>query len=1561
MGRKTNAAVTAGLVAVLSLGQMPTVAVAESLGLEATPATTAATPDGAAAIAAGTSAAATSTGADAASTAGAGATAAATTADTTATATPTVESVPAPLALSTTQGEPANLPQNVDVTMSDGTSKQLAVTWKLKGQEAPVDTAALTPGAYELAGTLDGSDQTASAMLTVTEPAESAAAETPQAATPVDAEKQIVSIERYDMQTSYAVGALNVDAVRGVWAKVTYADGSDDPNVWVPFQEEDVANIEKNADKPGVYTLTGKLEGSDCTVSVTIRILKITSVNPYTVRTKPGVAPKLDDYAWCTLEDGNSAYLLVEWDKIESSQYAQQGIIKVLGAVRGTDIKAVATVYVSNIKSVTGGNYAAAVVGYPQSLRRDIYNSVTVNYELGGSDQANVTWNYPADDDPCWQKPGTFTIEGTVEGIDQKAKMTVELVDPKLIETQPTARAVVGSSFYSGTQVTTKGSSTHYLEVDWEYGWDVFAKPGTVAIYGTVRGTDIPVTLTVTVAGIKSIEKLDPIETLEGIVPSWNDYPHTVLVEYTDGVKDTQSVSRYEVSISPVELAAGKTVTVQGKVGNTGATVPIDIKAVWTMPYKGSVNVSTAPGVAPNLPSKVTGTLANGTSKQVSVDWETPLPGQYAKVGNTFTVQGVLSGSRHKVTATVKVLNVVDGTQIDVVTAPGIAPTMYNPTMALEDGSELHYDSASVLWDTPEPAQYAKAGTEFSVDGKVVGTGISLKANVAVSGVARIEEQTTTYLISGSGETAVVSSDLPTSVFARLDNGELMYLPVEWESTDDVFKTPGKKTLVGVIGTSRVEQDITVLAVAGAKLSDAVNLLYGTADAGETTHFYWSVPATITVDDGSGKLADRSWADCMTEINVEKGQLREAGVHEVPCEVVVGNVRIPSTCTINVHRGFKDYAVDGVWTLPGCTPSMPGHVVANYGEGVSTGSSSDYLDVEWDAIDPALYAVDKDGTTFTATGKVKGTDVQVKTKVKVASVKSVDMPSSVGVMAGAQYANLPMTAMLNLSDGSTMTAWFATSWISADGYSEGEIRGLLKRAGSSYRMSNVIELPDGTSRQVTCTVNVLAAAKVMDQKDMGYLTTLTTEVGVTPRLPETVPVKLSDGSVTSATVDWDPVDYKDVSKEGTVTVKGRVQGLGGTAAASLFSLFTRSAEPGVVTATVKVVEKSDTPLLSYVEPSFATTTVGGKVDFSEYTVFGANSRGDTVSYPITWDTSTIDYSKPGVYVVYGDIEGSDVKATAYVTVAKAAPTIKSVAEASPIKLEVGATKDNIANLLPSRVAVTLSDGTTSLADVKWIFEKLLDETLLSKPGTIELEGNVTGATAKAKIKITLVAKGSALVTPKAVEKSDLGEVKTQEGKAPALPKTATVVMSDGSTETSDVVWESVGEGLYGKGMAGNSFTVNGQTTLGDFAVTVTVAVEPGEDPEPDPEPEPTPTPKPEEEKPKPKPEEEKPKPEEEKPKPEEEKPKPEDEKPAPEPGPGDKGETEGDDQDETDAVKGDTSKDKGSKKKTKKDSAAKAKLAQTGDASLTTVAATGTAGVASLVGAWFARRRKRDE
>ncbi|WP_277725200.1 beta-L-arabinofuranosidase domain-containing protein [Bifidobacterium catulorum] len=147
-------------------------------------------------------------------------------------------------------------------------------------------------------------------------------------------------------------------------------------------------------------------------------------------------------------------------------------------------------------------------------------------------------------------------------------------------------------------------------------------------------------------------------------------------------------------------------------------------------------------------------------------------------------------------------------------------------------------------------------------------------------------------------------------------------------------------------------------------------------------------------------------------------------------------------------------------------------------------------------------------------------------------------------------------------------------------------------------------------------------------------------------------------------------------------------------------------------------------------------------------------------------------------------------------------TVKSVANPEAVQTRVGQAPD-----LPDTAKVTWSNGTTSDEKIAW---ENVDPSKYAKAGKFTVNGAVQGRTVTVTVTVTSA-------TPISVRNPQ--PVTTQQQEPPALPRTAKVTWSDGTTSDEKISWSPIDESQYANP---GKFTVRGKVQGLDVTVEVTV-------------------------------------------------------------------------------------------------------------------------------------------
>lgn len=338
---------------------------------------------------------------------------------------------------------------------------------------------------------------------------------------------------------------------------------------------------------------------------------------------------------------------------------------------------------------------------------------------------------------------------------------------------------------------------------------------------------------------------------------------------------------------------------------------------------------------------------------------------------------------------------------------------------------------------------------------------------------------------------------------------------------------------------------------------------------------------------------------------------------------------------------------------------------------------------------------------------------------------------------------------------------------------------------------------------------------------------MTTKAGTAPAMPSKMAVEMSDGSVSTAAIDWDPIAPEKYERPGTFYATGHVVGFNAAAVMALLDDDGQKVgvdENGNVTAKVTVADKKAKKVALQPEAVVVNTTVGSMLELPDAVsvYFSDGSARDTrdslggIEIEKWTDTDGIDLSKPlakkGTYKLVGKLKDVDnVNAIVYVNVSEAPRTITEL-EAKSFSVAMGTSKQDLYAQMPKQVVATYSDGSTDLLDIDvWDLSNVTDE-LLNGTGTVEITGTVKLNGAKVTCNVTVVDQDAQ--TPDHVEPIDVVEIADNAKVSDLmdkLPSKVTVVMKDGKTKKeTPVKWSQVDS----LGRAGTEFEVTGLTDNG---------------------------------------------------------------------------------------------------------------------------------------------------
>lgn len=1367
------------------------------------------------------------------------------------------------------EGSDATLPQTVAATHESGTTKQENVTWKLNGADAPATLAQLPAGSYEFEGTVDGATQTVKQRVVIEAAAADPAAVNAASAAVPSSESGItvVSIESNPIIEKY-VGFDNGDFVPTPALKVKLSDGTEG-SAYVQWDEKSKATF-ASATEESEIAITGQIFGAsangqwyslaepfDVTGVLKVYAPRTTGGTQWSTWTAAGFAPTLASNVSVYYSNGESRMCPVVWNNISEDQYQKAGTFIVEGHIKDCPSMLVhCTVNVRAVKSVETEFTCTTIAGEWPGLPY----SAQVTFENGVVESIPITWDNV--ESSQYSKPGTFVVNGKLNGFDNRdVTCTVTVKDAKdvLDLNSVTYERVTGDttplSNYANFLMTQTGTGSYYrsYQVDWDNAdASQFQKAGTYTVTGTLRPNSassvngLKVSAKVLVKEVASIEKIAPVNTPVNVRPTAESgLPGIVMVTFTDGTKQPCSVNWDTILDS--QVAREGTFTVSGSLSywaNTSsssssqvelgdsnrATATISVRAL-QMPS--STSTSTLIGCQPNMPGSIEATMWNGSRGSFPVQWSTISQDALKNLGQ-ITVNGYFTGSNIPVTATVNVCDLKDSNigKIAYVPGVGLLAPRYLSDLYLSDGSSFYprYSSGQPYsWDEfPQELLDGKPG-EYEITGTVSGSLAKIHATAVcgeVKGVNNYSDNGVTlgrsyedWRVIYPGEE--VNLDYLTVSGALQDGTTFDSLGVNWDAYD---RCPQKDcTITGTVVGTNIPVKVHVIVTKNWEAQpQTITVLKGSDGTAMLPSHVELVSPDATDQPGySNKYAEAKWNTKGFDWT-QGGVVRGTATISFGTENGMQTVDVPITATVKIASKATSVQSGTIWTVPGTKPMLPEYLEVRYDNDVS--SEPQREKVTWDRVAEDAYA--KDGS-FKVKGKLQG-GAEATITVDVCSVTSIAVPERITTANGV-VPELPWNVSVATSDGKTHNAHVEWGDIRPSVYT-GEPGQVTTVSGALFTSDlNGYVVGSNTGLTVQTKIVIQGVKKAIDNGE----TTVTTKAGTAPTMPSKMAVEMSDGSVSTAAIDWDPIAPEKYEQPGTFYATGHVVGFDAAAVMALLDDDGQKVgvdENGNVTAKVTVADKKAKKVALQPEAVVVNTTVGSMLELPECVninysdgTFTAHSQYGGTEIEEWTDTDGLDINKPlaktGTYKLVGKLKGIDnVNAIVYVNISEAPRTITKL-EAKSFSVAKGTSKQDLYQQMPKQVVATYSDGSTDLLDIDtWDLSNVTDK-LLVETGTVKITGTVKLNGAKVTCNVTVVDQDAE--TPDHVE--PIADIQIADNAKVAdlmdmLPFTVTVVMKDGKTKNeTPVKWSQVDS----LGHAGNEFTVTGLT---DNGMTVKVKV-----------------------------------------------------------------------------------------------------------------------------------------
>ena len=1366
------------------------------------------------------------------------------------------------------EGSDATLPQTLAATYESGTTKQVNVTWKLNGVDAPATLAQLPAGSYEFEGTVDGATQTVKQRVIVEAAADPAAV---NAVAPVSSNEdlKIASVDSRPIVKKY-VGQGYVGEEYGTSVNLTLTNGTKATGM-VNWDEASRNTIKTASDESEVpiqgsisYINIGSMGYSlsePYSVTGTLKVFVPRSSNYIqSVTTSPGVAPSLPSTAYISYSDNSGCSCDVEWDEVSEVDYQKPGSFVVEGHLtysRSTLVSC--TVNVREIKSVQTEFECMTAVGMSPSLP---YQAM-VTFDQNESQPVHINWDSVNPD--SYAQPGTFVVKGRLDGLDRReVTCTVAVKDAKdyFDLDSLTYERVVGDESPLDSDVHLKvtrpdGEYWYNYPVKWDNAdASRFQTAGTYEVTGTIGDCGVSslaglkVKAKVVVKEVASIAQVAPIDTPVGIRPttgsSAGSLPYSVEVTFTDGSTVKGGVTWDTILDSMVAqegsfTLGGSIMYSRSKPGSPSipislgsahrASINVNVRAL-QMPS--TTSVSTLVGAQIHMPYTIEATMWNGSRGSYSVQWPAISQNTLNKLGKS-TITGYFLGSNIPVTATINVCDLAndDLGRIAYIPDVGFAYSYESNQFLLSDGNYYSLwgvgDSLYTWDEIPQDLKYGKPG-DYEISGTITGTLAKIRATATCGEVKGINHysETGTTLVQSYEDTYVIYPgeqlylDNTTVEGVLKDGTRFSNLKVNWDEYDSHPKE--NCTITGTVAGTNIPATIHVIVTDKWKAElDTIKVLKGHDGSGLLpTNVILVSPDEKDQSGHHSKYAPVTW-------NTKGFDWSQGGIVSGTAQLsyYTGSnssvVDIPVTANVQVVNRATSVQGGTLWTVPGVAPDLPETLEVVYDNDMSVGPQRE--NVIWEDVSPDAYA--KEGT-FKVKGKLQG-GAEATVTVDVCSISSVNVPERIvtanGVEPEMPWNNISVTT----SDGKTRTAWIEWNGYRSSDYT-GEPGKVSTVTGKLYA-SGLDRFGVGTNTGFTVQTKIVIAGveKAFDNGE----TAVTTKAGSAPTMPSKLAVKMSDGSISTAAVKWDPIAPEKYEKPGTFYVTGRVVGFDGAAVMALVDDEGQKVgvdENGIVTAKVTVADKTAQKVALQPQAVVINTTVGSKltlpkfvnVNYSDGT-FTAHSQYDGTEITEWTDTDGLDINKPlaktGTYKLVGKLKGIDnVNAIVYVNVREAPRTITKL-EAKSFSVAKGTPKQDLYQQMPKQVVATYSDGSTDLLDIDtWDLSNVTDE-VLGGTGTVKITGTVKLNGAKVTCNVTVVDQDAE--TPDHVE--PVADIQIADNAKVAdlmdmLPSTVTVVMKDGKTKNeTPVKWSQVDS----LGRAGNEFEVTGLT---DNGMTVKVKV-----------------------------------------------------------------------------------------------------------------------------------------
>ncbi|OPJ58530.1 Ig-like domain-containing protein [Clostridium chromiireducens] len=639
---------------------------------------------------------------------------------------------------------------------------------------------------------------------------------------------------------------------------------------------------------------------------------------------------------------------------------------------------------------------------------------------------------------------------------------------------------------------------------------------GTYTFNGTLilpTGVTNPNNLTTTVKvnvenkTISDVQVLDDISVANGTELNAVALPNTVNITLSDNTIVTADVT-WDLAGANYDKNTAGTYTLTGTItlpngvtnpGNIKASVNVKVEEKTLNSVEALNDISVANGTELNavaLPNTVNITLSDTTIVTADVTWDLAganydknTAGTYALTGTITLPNGVTNPGNIKASVNVKVeektlnsvealsdISVANGTELNAVALPNtVNITLSDNTIVTAD---VTWDLAGANYDKNTAGTYALTGT------LILPNGVTNPGNLTASVKIKVENKTLNSVealsdISVANGTELNAVALPNTVNITLSDTTIVTADVTWDlaganydkNTAGTYTLTGTLTLPnGVTNPGNIKASVNVKVE--EKTLNSVEALSDISVANGTELNAVALPNTvnITLSDTTIVAADVTWD--LAGANYDKNT---AGTYALTGTITLPNgVTNPGNLTASVKIKVENKTLNSVEALSDISVANGTELNAVALPNTVNITLSDTTivaaDVTWD-LAGANYDKNTVGT-YALTGTITlpngvtnpgNLTASVNVKVEGKTVNSIEQLSDIGVANGTQLNAIafPSNVNVTLSDGTTISV--TVTWDKQSSNYNGYANG-------TYTFTGTLNLPTDVSNSNNLSV-----------------------------------------------------------------------------------------------------------------------------------------------------------------------------------------------------------------------------------------------------------------------------------------------------------------------------------------------------------------------------------------------------------------------------------------------------------------------------------------------------------